>query len=73
MQYEMTGDERLVEVIESGLSWLQDCITYKNKTTAFVTDTTYLNVGGNGLALLAFTAYALTFASALREELQGSA
>lgn len=63
MQYEMTGDERLVPVIESGLAWLKDNIAYKDKTTAFVTDTTYLNIGGNGLALLAFCAYAETIGS----------
>lgn len=64
MQYEMTGDERLVPVIESGLAYLKEHITYKNKTTAFVTDSTYLNVGGNGLALLAYCTYSVTFGSA---------
>jgi hypothetical protein len=63
MQYEMTGDEKLVPVIESGLTYLKSKITYKNKTTAFVTDETYLNVGGNGLALLAYCTYADTFGS----------
>ena len=63
MQYEMTSDERLVPVIESTLAYLKKFVVYKDSSTAFIEDNTLLNVGGNGLALLAYCNYALTFCS----------
>ncbi len=63
MQYEMTGDERLVPVIESSLAYMKKYVVYKDRDTAFIKDSYALNIGGNGLALLAYCNYALTFAS----------
>lgn len=61
MQYEMCGDEALVPVIKSSLRYLQKYINYKDKKTAFVLDGNVYNVGGGGLALLAFTTYEEVF------------
>ncbi|MCR4780054.1 MAG: hypothetical protein K5876_03055 [Ruminiclostridium sp.] len=63
MQYEMTGDERLVPVIKSALAYLKNTVVYKDPSTAFVADGSYLNIGGNGIALLAFCTYASVFGS----------
>lgn len=61
MQYEMCRDESLVPVIDRSLAYLKDSIQYKNKKTAFIIDGSQLNVGGNGLALLAYTLYEEVF------------
>ncbi len=63
MQYDMCRDESLVPVIKSGLKYLKKFIQYKDKKTAFVIDGNMLNIGGNGLALLAYTMYAEVFGS----------
>ncbi len=58
LQYEMTGNEELLPVIERALTYLSKFIQYKNDSTAFVISENCLNVGGNGLALLAYCSYA---------------
>ncbi len=63
MQYEMTGDERLRPVIEASLGYIRDFVVYKDHDIAFIQDNFALNIGGNGLALLAYCNYALTFGS----------
>lgn len=63
MQYDMCRDESLVPVIKSALGYLKQNLQYKNKNTAFVVDGAKLNVGGNGLALLAYCTYAEVFCS----------
>lgn len=61
MQYDMCRDEGLVPVIDSAVDYLKKYIHQKDSKTAFVVDGTRLNVGGNGLALLALTTYAEVF------------
>ncbi len=61
MQYEMCGDESLVPVIERSLDFLGKHISYKDTKTAFLDDGTALNIGGNGLAILAYTTYSEVF------------
>ena len=61
MQYEMCGDETLVPVIKSALGFLKKNIVFKDKKTAFVKEGSVLNVGGIGLALLAYTTYEEVF------------
>lgn len=63
MLYDMTGDERIVPVIESSLAYLKKSVVYKDRNTAFIKDSYALSVGGNGLALLAYCNYALTLGS----------
>lgn len=63
LQYEMTGDESLVPVIDSAMNYLTSSIQYKDNQTAFVIDGKTLNIGGNGIALLAYCAYAELFGS----------
>lgn len=58
LQYEMTGDRYLLKPIERALGYLQEYIHYKDKNTAFLNDRGTLNVGGNGISLLAFVSYA---------------
>lgn len=57
LQYEMTGKEELLPVIERALTYLSKHIQYKDSNTAFVISDNCLNVGGNGLALLAYCSY----------------
>jgi len=61
MQYEMCGDESLVPVIERSLDFLGKHISYKDTKTAFLDDGTALNIGGNGLAILAYSTYSEVF------------
>lgn len=61
MQYDMCRDERLVPVINRAIRYISTGIQYKNKKTAFAVDGNQLNVGGNGLILLAYCAYAEVF------------
>ncbi len=56
--YDMTRDEELLPVIERALGYLERSLHYKDKKTAFLSDGKVLNVGGNGISLLAFTSYA---------------
>ncbi|MBR5090582.1 MAG: hypothetical protein IK093_14220 [Ruminiclostridium sp.] len=63
MQYDMCRDEELVPVIRSALGYLKKQFLYKDNKTAFVVDGTRLNIGGNGLALLAYTTYEEVFGS----------
>ena len=58
LQYEMTGDIRLKKPIDRALDYLEEYIHYKDKNTAFLNDRGTLNVGGNGISLLAFVSYA---------------
>lgn len=57
LQYEMTRDRSLLVPIEKALDYLQASFHYKNGTTAFLNDRGTLNVGGNGISLLAFVSY----------------
>ena len=61
MQYDMCRDEGLVPVIDSALEYLKKNIQVQNSQTAYVVDGSRLNVGGNGLALLALTTYEEVF------------
>lgn len=63
MLYDMCGDSTLIPVIESNLMYLKKFVQYKDNSTAFIVDGSYLNIGGNGLALLAYSAYAEVFGS----------
>lgn len=58
LQYEMTGDKALLDPIERALGYLETYIHYKDSSTAFINDRGTLNVGGNGISLLAYTSYA---------------
>ena len=57
LQYEMTKDRSLLAPIERALDYLQKSFHYKDGTTAFLNDRGTLNVGGNGISLLAFVSY----------------
>lgn len=57
LQYEMTKDKSLLAPIERALDYLQASFHYKNGSTAFLNDRGTLNVGGNGISLLAFVSY----------------
>lgn len=57
LQYEMTRDQALIAPIERALDYLKDNFHYKNPGTAFLNDRGTLNVGGNGISLLAFVSY----------------
>lgn len=57
LQYDMTKDKSLIEPIEKALDYLEDSFHYMNGTTAFLNDRGTLNVGGNGISLLAFVSY----------------
>lgn len=61
LQYDMTKNDELVPVIDRALDYLEGYIQYKDKNTAFLADSRSLNVGGNGISLLAYTAYADIF------------
>ena len=63
MQYDMCRDEGLVPVIDSAIEYLKKNIHNQNSQTAYVADGSRLDVGGNGLALLALTTYAEVFGS----------
>lgn len=57
LQYEMTGNKKLLPSIERALGYLASCFHFKNGSTAFLNDRGTLNVGGNGISLLAFVSY----------------
>lgn len=57
LQYDMTKDKALLEPIEKALDYLAGYFHYMNGTTAFLNDRGTLNVGGNGISLLAFVSY----------------
>ena len=57
LQYEMTNDKSLLAPIEKALDYLEGSFHYMNGTTAFLNDRGTLNVGGNGISLLAFVSY----------------
>lgn len=61
LQYDMCRDDRLIPVINNAIRFIEQNIQYKNKKTAFCVDGKQLNVGGNGLMLLAYCAYAEVF------------
>ncbi len=58
LQYEMTGDKSLIAPIDRALSYLDTYLHYKDNNTAFLNDRGTLNVGGNGISLLAYVCYA---------------
>lgn len=58
LQYDITGDETLLPVIERALKYLETNVHYKDSKTAFINDRGTLNVGGNGISLLAYVSYA---------------
>ncbi|MBQ9385045.1 MAG: hypothetical protein IJT87_12520 [Ruminiclostridium sp.] len=64
MQYEMCRDETLLPVIERAFSYLAGYTYYKDNSTAFVLDNSTYNLGGNGLALIAYCTYAEVTGSA---------
>ncbi|MBR4112492.1 MAG: hypothetical protein IKK53_05625 [Ruminiclostridium sp.] len=57
LQYDMTKDKSLIEPIEKALDYLADSFHYMDGNTAFLNDRGTLNVGGNGISLLAFVSY----------------
>ena len=57
LQYEMTKDKSLLAPIERALDYLESKFHYKNSYQAFLNDRGTLNVGGNGISLLAFVSY----------------
>ncbi len=57
LQYEMTNNKNLLPAIERALSYLASRFHYKDGSTAFLNDRGTLNVGGNGISLLAFVSY----------------
>lgn len=61
LQYDMTKNRELIPVIDRALEYLKESIQYKDKKTAFVISDNKLNLGGNGIALLAYTSYAEIF------------
>lgn len=58
LQYDMTRDEALLQPIERAIGYLLGEIQYKDKKTGFLVSGDALNVGGNGITLLALTSYA---------------
>lgn len=58
LQYDMTGDRSLLEPINRALEYLKRNIHFKDDETAFLNDKGTLNVGGNGISLLAYVSYA---------------
>lgn len=58
LQYEMTGNQELLDPIERALAYLEKQMHYKDSKTAFLNDRGTLNVGGNGISLLAYVSYA---------------
>ena len=64
MQYEMCRDESLLPVIDRAFSYLAGYTYYKDNSTAFVLDINTYNLGGNGLALIAYCTYAEVTGSA---------
>ena len=61
LQYDMTKNDEIVPAIDRALDYLDGYIQYKDKNTAFLVNSRSLNVGGNGISLLAYTAYADIF------------
>lgn len=58
LQYEITRDKKLLASIDRAIGYFLDSLQWKDEKTAFLVDKTELNVGGNGIALLALTSYA---------------
>lgn len=58
LQYDMTRDEALLRSIDRAIGYLLGELHYKDKKTAFLVSGNELNVGGNGITLLALTSYA---------------
>lgn len=58
LQYDMTRDEELLRSIDRAIGYLLGELHYKDKKTAFLVSGDELNVGGNGITLLALTNYA---------------
>ncbi len=63
LQYDMTKDAALIPAIERSLSYLEQNLYYKDPKTAFLAKDDTLNIGGNGISLLAFASYAEIFGS----------
>lgn len=61
LQYDMTKNSELIPAIDRALDYLEEYIHFKNKSTAFVNNSGKYNIGGNGIALLAYTSYAEIF------------
>lgn len=58
LQYDMTRDEELLRSIDRAIGYLLGELHYKDKKTAFLVSGDELNIGGNGITLLALTNYA---------------
>lgn len=58
LQYDITRDKKLRTSIDRAMGYLLNSLQWKDEKTAFLIDLSELNVGGNGIALLALTSYA---------------
>ncbi len=63
LQYEITGDKALVKPIQRAAEYLEQHIQYKDKNTAFLEFDGELNLGGNGISILAYVSYAQNLGS----------
>lgn len=58
LQYDITRDKELLNSIDRAIGYLLNSLQWKDEKTAFLADKRELNIGGNGIALLALTSYA---------------
>lgn len=58
LQYDITRDPKLLAAIDRALGYLLGQLQYKDGKTAFLISGDELNIGGNGISLLALTSYA---------------
>lgn len=58
LQYDITRDKELLKSIDRAIGYLLNSLQWKDEKTAFLVDQKELNIGGNGIALLALTSYA---------------
>lgn len=58
LQYDITRDPKLLAAIDRALDYLLGELQYKDGKTAFLISGDELNIGGNGISLLALTSYA---------------
>lgn len=61
LQYDITRDPKLLDAIDRALEYLIGQFQYKDEKTAFLVSGNELNIGGNGISLLALTSYAEIF------------
>ncbi|MCM1335841.1 MAG: hypothetical protein NC084_05075 [Bacteroides sp.] len=58
LQYDVTRDPTLLKAIDRAMGYLLTQLQYKDQKTAFLVSGNELNIGGNGITLLALTSYA---------------